>query len=229
MVMIKVIVCGILGRLGSEVLAACEKSGDIEVVCGIDASAQIPAEGPPVFSSFCTLLPEADIVVDCSAPSLQSQVLGYCVQKGLPLLSCVTGYTAAQKQLFSNAANQIAIIRCVNMASGLPQYLHMLMETVRVLQVPYAEILETHRIGKKDTPSGTALLIADMLKQAGCETAISSVRRRQARGSHEVALYFASQQIVLRHTVCSAAAYGEGAVPLIHRLMTLRAGLYELP
>ncbi|MBR5502186.1 MAG: hypothetical protein IKV55_04050 [Oscillospiraceae bacterium] len=227
--MIKVILCGILGRLGSEVLAACEKSGDIEVVCGIDSAAVLPAQGPPVFSSFCCLLPEADAVVDCSAPTLQKQVLDYCVQNRLSLLSCVTGYTDEQEHGFKMAAEKIAVIRCVNMASGLAQFLHMLLETVKVLQVPYAEIVETHRIGKKDTPSGTALLIADMLRQTGCEVSVSSVRKLNAHGSHEVTLYFASQEIALRHTVCSTAAYGEGAVPLIRRVLGLKAGLYELP
>ncbi|MBQ9958866.1 MAG: hypothetical protein IJP01_00790 [Oscillospiraceae bacterium] len=227
--MIKVMICGILGRLGGAVLNSCEEAADIEVVCGIDHAASMPHSGPPVFSEFCTELPAADILVDCSGTDMQKQVLEYCARHSLPLLSCVTGYSSLQLSAFQHYSAYFPIIRCVNMASGLPHFLALLQQAVQQLKPHSVDITETHHALKRDAPSGTAQLIAAKLRAMGCTPTISSVRKTGAAATHEVTLSFCSQQLTLCHVTQSSEAYGEGAVQLLRQLCSLPAGLYQLP
>jgi 4-hydroxy-tetrahydrodipicolinate reductase len=109
------------------------------------------------------------------------------------------------------------------------------------------EIEEMHHRRKVDAPSGTALLLADSIKNAleedipyvydrsgrsmarpAAEIGISSLRGGTVVGEHEVV--FAGQDEVIRisHSAFSRSIFGKGAVSAAKFLAGKPAGLYTM-
>ena len=107
------------------------------------------------------------------------------------------------------------------------------------------EIVEIHRAGKSDAPSGTALMLADQVigvrpganpvyghtghgKRKKDDIGIHSVRMGNAAGSHTVYIASDSQVLVLSHTVQSRSVFAEGALRAAEFLIGRTPGLYSV-
>jgi len=75
------------------------------------------------------------------------------------------------------------------------------------------QIFERHHAQKKDAPSGTALAIQRILKQAAAnEVEITSFREGDVVGMHELVFESPSDNIYLCHDAKSRRGFAEGAV-----------------
>jgi 4-hydroxy-tetrahydrodipicolinate reductase len=75
-------------------------------------------------------------------------------------------------------------------------------------------ITETHHVGKKDAPSGTALSIKQVLQSANpaLEIEITSKREGDASGIHIIEARSQNDLIELKHEAFSRRGFAEGAV-----------------
>ena len=107
------------------------------------------------------------------------------------------------------------------------------------------EIIEYHRKGKKDAPSGSALALFRATdndsrgvlrcgrngfcpKKEG-EIGISSVRIGNTVGRHEVLFDGGKERIVLIHEALSREVFAEGAIKALFEIMKKPCGLYGNP
>ena len=107
------------------------------------------------------------------------------------------------------------------------------------------EIVETHHNMKMDAPSGTALLLADAIKEVRpdavyvCgrngihkrepnEIGISAIRRGGIVGTHEVIVTTGTQSITLTHEAYSRTIFAEGALSAASFLIGKGAGMYNM-
>ena len=107
------------------------------------------------------------------------------------------------------------------------------------------EIVEIHHDRKVDAPSGTALAIADAIRQIRPESTVHSgrsgmgkrtpeeigihaVRMGNVVGIHEVMIGTQNQTITLKHEAHSRALFAEGALAAADFLMGKPAGLYDM-
>ena len=107
------------------------------------------------------------------------------------------------------------------------------------------EIVETHHNRKLDAPSGTAILIANAIKEVRKaattlvgrnghakrteeEIGIHSVRRGNIVGIHEVLISTNAETITLKHEAHSRALFAEGALAAAEFLCGKPAGLYNM-
>ena len=75
------------------------------------------------------------------------------------------------------------------------------------------EIEEIHHIHKLDAPSGTAIVLGDILEETLGEKAdISSVREGEVPGTHTVTLTSEVDRLTLRHEAFSREGLARGAV-----------------
>jgi 4-hydroxy-tetrahydrodipicolinate reductase len=86
------------------------------------------------------------------------------------------------------------------------------------------EISETHHRFKKDKPSGTALMIKNVL---GKDVNISSLRIGNVPGDHTV--YFGSlgEVISIKHSATSRRTFTEGVLKSVQFVMGKKKGLYS--
>ena len=108
---------------------------------------------------------------------------------------------------------------------------HIISELSQKLPEADIEIVETHHNQKKDSPSGTALLLADSINHANSdvylyelnrmqkqekrnpkEIGFSSIRGGNIVGEHSVFFFNSNETLEIKHTAHSRTVFAEGAI-----------------
>ena len=107
------------------------------------------------------------------------------------------------------------------------------------------EIIEKHHRRKVDAPSGTAIMLANAIKEvrpnsyANCgrsgqgkrsldEIGIHAVRMGNVVGEHEVIISTDSQTISLKHEAHNRALFAEGAIAAAEFIIGQEPGMYDM-
>ena len=246
--MIKAIMHGCNGRMGTIISELSEKDDKIEIVAGIDPTGK-GRFGYPVFYSISDCDVEADVVIDFSNSSAVPQLLAYCVEKKIPCVLCTTGLSAELTAEVTKASEKVAILKSANMSLGINLLMKLLKEASKVLGNTGfdIEIVEKHHNQKLDAPSGTAIALADSIneefdgayeyifdrsqrraKRDAKEMGISAVRGGSIVGEHDVIFAGPDEVITFSHTAYSRAVFGKGAVEAAKYLAGKPAGMYGM-
>ena len=246
--MVKAIMHGCNGRMGTIISELTEKDDNIEIVAGIDPTGK-GRFGYPVFYSIDDCDVEADVVIDFSNASAVPQLLTYCVDKQIPCVLCTTGLSAELIGEVAKASEKVAMLKSANMSLGINLLMKLLKEASQVL-APAGfdiEIVEKHHNQKLDAPSGTAIALADAIneefdgayqyvfdrsqrraKRESKEMGISAVRGGSIVGEHDVIFAGQDEVITFSHTAYSRAVFGKGAVEAAKYLAGKPAGMYGM-
>ena len=113
--MIRAVVAGAAGRMGSRILAALRAEKDFAVVSAFERQGSDivgrPVDGVTVRGSIEEALESgADVVVDFTAPPASVQHARACAAKGVALVVGTTGLSAEQKAELAAAAKRIALV-----------------------------------------------------------------------------------------------------------------------
>ncbi|MDA0232813.1 MAG: 4-hydroxy-tetrahydrodipicolinate reductase [Chloroflexi bacterium] len=166
---IKVGVSGVLGRMGSTVLAAVAGDPGTIAVGGADPAATSATVAHPVTGAPLPLrksiseLIEAtrpDVVVDFSNAAGALAAFAACASAGVSVVSGSTGLSAQDLEKARSLASQhsVGIISASNFALGAVLLGYLAGIASRYFD--YADLIESHHEAKIDAPSGTALSIA---------------------------------------------------------------------
>jgi 4-hydroxy-tetrahydrodipicolinate reductase len=103
-----------------------------------------------------------------------------------------------------------------NFSVGVNLFLEAIRAAAAALRHDYsAQIFERHHVHKKDSPSGTALVMQRLIREASGkdeDVEITSFREGDVVGMHEVVLDSAADSIYLCHDAKSRRGFAEGAV-----------------
>lgn len=246
--MIKVLIHGCNGRMGQVITQLCKEDSGIEVTAGVDVSNHIQNEYP-VYQSLWDCRESVDVIIDFASAQAADVLLDYSEKKKIPVVLCTTGLSEEQLQKIREVSKKTAVLKSANMSLGINTLLDILQKAARIL-APAGfdmEIVEKHHNQKVDAPSGTALALADTLKEALDETyenkydrsgerkkrdrqeiGIQSVRGGNIVGEHEVIFAGTDEVITIKHTAYSKAIFGKGAVEAAKFLAGKPAGLYDM-
>ncbi len=164
---IKVVVHGVLGKMGQEVLATVCKEADLEPVGGADARAKkgalnlpVGSGTIPVSSALEDVIGGAQVVVDFTNAEGASKVMRTAAARKVNVVIGSTGLTDAIYKQAETLANEhgVGIIIAPNFAMGAVLMIHLAKIAGKFFD--YAELTEVHHEAKIDSPSGTALAIA---------------------------------------------------------------------
>ncbi len=169
---IKVAVSGVLGRMGSTVLAAVAGDPAMVAVGGADPAAATdtvanPQSGEqlPLRASLGELIEDAepDVVVDFSNATGAMATFTACAPVGVSVVSGSTGLSESDLEETGKLASQhsVGIISASNFALGA--VLLGYLAGIASKYFDYADLIESHHEAKVDAPSGTALSIAQAM------------------------------------------------------------------
>ena len=242
----KIIISGALGRMGRELASAAQSSG-VEVVCGVDAAYSDQSAAFPLVRTYDQIRQKADVLIDFSIASNLESLLAYAPKAEIPLVLCVTGYTREQKVSIAEASKHIPVLQSANMSLGVHVLAQLAQAAARVLGADFdVEIVEKHHNKKVDSPSGTALMIGDAIRQerkdltsifgrngrvgqrGSRELGIHAIRGGTVSGEHEVGFYGSAEQIILTHRAENRALFARGALRGAEYLMNQPPGLYTM-
>ncbi len=241
----KLIVHGYTGRMGQIVsdLAANGYNG-AQLAARVGRSCPAPGQDG-CYAALSQYDGPADCVVDFSSHLATGELLGYCLERRLPLVIAATGHTEAERALIEEAAGHIPIFFSANMSIGIALLARMAQKAAAVFPEADIEIVEIHHNRKQDVPSGTALLLYRKLRavrpgaravvgrhedgrRAPEEIGIHSLRCGNEVGTHEIIIASGSETITLRHRAESRALFAQGALAAAAFLRGRGPGLYGM-
>lgn len=208
--------------MGRELQALSKNDGNFKVV----GLADIYAPYKPLREH----LSRCDCIIDFSTPSALDELLSYAQTNNIPIVIGTTGYNEEQYKKIVKAAENIPIILSPNYSVGVKVFENALSLIEECFPKADACILESHRRNKKDKPSGTAIRLANIIKENGVkdkEVEILSLRMGELYGEHTV--YFTSdcEQITITHRAFSRKCFAEGALMSALSILEKNVGLYS--
>ncbi len=238
----KIIINGAAGRMGKVLSETVSESK--HTVSALVDRAYINGE-EPFYSSLSDFIGEADVIIDFSSHLATEEVTKYATERKIPLVIASTGQTEEEMKIINEASREIPLFKSANMSVGVA----FLAEVSRVAAALFGdadlEIIEKHHNKKADAPSGTALLIADKIKDVRPELeynigrsgygareknelGIHAIRAGNIVGEHEVIVNTGTQQISLKHEAFDRKVFAEGAVSAAEFISDKTAGLYSM-
>lgn len=238
--MMKIIVCGALGRMGRITVNKIESAEDLTLAAAVDL-----AGGDDVLTSLEDFRGEADLIIDFSFHTAAPAIMDWAVKHNTAVIMCTTGHDDAERATILAAAEKIPVFYSANMSLGIALLIELAKKTAAAFPDADIEIVETHHNRKADAPSGTALALGNaiktvrtdavfhtgrkgMAKREPKEIGFHAIRRGNIPGIHEVIVSTDNQSISLKHEVYDRALFADGALAAARFLSGKRAGLYQM-
>ena len=246
--MLRVLLWGIGGRLGHAVTEVLKKKEDAKLVAGFDKFANASDYDVPVFNKVEDIDVDADVIIDFTRRDSIYELLPYAKAHKMAVVLCSTGHDEKDIEFINSYLDSVAIFKSSNMSIGVNLLIELVKKAAHILQNDFdVEIVEQHHNIKVDAPSGTALTIAEAIKDEmndekelqfgrhsmNCrrkpsEIGIHSVRGGTVVGKHDV-LFLGNDEIIkVGHEASSKAVFAEGAVRAAHFLLGKEPGMYNM-
>lgn len=261
--MIEVAIAGAAGRMGRTLIEAVEASSAPIKVSAASVLAEDPALGADIGllalgrplgvlaeASFETKFDAFDVLIDFTSPEASLQHLALCCQAGKAMVIGTTGFAPENLAAIDDAAKKIPIVMAPNFSVGVNLCLQLLRKAAAVLGDDVdIEISEAHHRFKKDSPSGTALkmgeVIAETLGRELKEVAVygregseperdrktigfATVRAGDIVGDHTVTFASLGERVEITHKASSRMTFASGAVRAAEWVSSKPAGLYSM-
>lgn len=240
-----VLLNGANGGMGKEIIKAINENDNFTIVCGIDR--EKGNNGFPIYDNFEDVRENIDVIIDFSVPVATMNVVEYARSKRIPAVIATTGLSKEQEDVIKESSNEIPIFRSANMSLDINLMADIVQKVAEVLNDSDIEIIETHHNRKVDSPSGTAILLADAInkvfndrkkynfermqkreKRDKNEIGFSSIRGGNIVGEHSVIFFGENESLEIKHTSYSRQVFAQGALKAAEFLVEKEPGLYNM-
>ena len=241
--MVRIFLFGINGKMGRFVCEQAEKTDEFEVVGGFD---RVPHPSITTYNDIAAVPGDFDVVVDFSRAELLPSIIALCEKYNKPAVIASTGYDDKQLAAIAALSEKVAVLRSGNMSVGVNLLLDLVEKAAKTLGFAFdAEIIEKHHNQKADAPSGTALMLAEKIKEVRPEAefvygrhgeskrkpedvTIHAVRGGTIVGEHDVIFAGEDEIVTLSHVALSRKIFAVGALKAAAFIVTKECGLYSM-
>lgn len=240
----KIIINGAAGRMGKVLRDIVQNAPDAEIAALIDRT----FISDPVQKTFARLADfsgKADVIIDFSNHASAPELCEYAVLHKIPSVIATTGHTDAETAIIKEASGYIPVFLSYNMSLGIAYLASAAKKAAKMFPGAEIEIVETHHDKKLDVPSGTAIMLANSIKEAKKdafttvgrreygqrdknEIGIHSLRYGSVVGIHEVIISTGSQTITLKHEAHDRSLFAEGALAAAEFIKQKTPGIYTM-
>ena len=212
------------GKTGSLVAEVARARGHNVRALDVDENADASALTPAFLAPF-------DVAIDFTTPSAVIANAEACIRAGKNLVVGTTGWYEQLPRLREMVVSaKTGFLYGSNFSIGVNLFFEIVATAAAALKYDYSgQILERHHAQKKDAPSGTAITIQKIVREAGGkekEVEIVSFREGDVVGMHEVIFNSSGDRIYLCHEAKSRRGFAEGAVRAAEWLAG-KTGFYE--
>lgn len=243
---------GATGRIGKLLIEALQKDNDANLSCIYvrnELQYSVP-NGVLVTNDINVFLESSNLIIDFSSPEATKLLLDVAIDKcPKPIVIGTTGLNKIQNDLIISASQKMPILYASNMSKGIVVLNKLARIVSNALRNSDIEILEMHHREKKDSPSGTALMLAKTCaearnldinkvrvsgrdgligKRSNDEIAVMSLRGGDIVGRHSVGFYIDGEYIELIHNATSRMTFANGAIDVGKWLVKQKNGLYSI-
>ncbi len=220
--------------MGRALIDAAAGRTDVKITAAVDRQgagglgAQV-SDGVLASADLASGLAAADVYIDFTTPGGTRAAADAALALSRPAVIGTTGLSGDDEAAVARLAAVAPIVVAANFSLGVNLLLGLVQQAARALGPDWdAEIVETHHRAKRDAPSGTALLLRDVMA-ASYSRAIdmSSTRAGAIPGIHTVGFDGPSDTIELTHTARDRRGFGAGAL-LAARWIVGRRGWFTM-
>ena len=167
---------------------------------------------------------EPEVIIDFSLKEAFADTVRVIADKKVPLVIGTTGLDEADFAELDKLAEEVPVIQSFNFSIGI-NILSQLIKKVNqyVDQNWDIEISETHHRFKKDKPSGTAIMLGDLVDR---DLEMHSKRLGSEFGEHEVDFASTGEVLTLKHRAYSREAFTRGVLMSAEAILDLEPGFY---
>jgi 4-hydroxy-tetrahydrodipicolinate reductase len=161
---------------------------------------------------------DAEVAVDFSSPDAVAANVQALARRRIDIVLGTTGWSAQEAALRRTVADAgIGIVAAPNFSTGVVLFESIVAHAARLFaaQTEFGAFLhEAHHGMKKDAPSGTALKLAQAMRDAGFSGPIdvSSTRAGSIPGTHTIGFDGPAETITLTHMARDRTAFARGAL-----------------
>ncbi len=257
---VKAIVVGAAGKMGNRIIHIIKETPSIELGQAIERLDH-PSMGMDIgeivgLGKFGIPLEgkiekeRGDVIINFSNPSASLESLEYARETGLAIVIGTTGFNPDQLEKIKELSKSVRCVLAPNMSVGMNLMFRMVQDVARVLGADYdIEILEAHHRLKKDSPSGTAVKLGELianaigrnLDQVGVygrrgmigertkeEIGMQVVRAGDIVGEHTVLFGGIGERLEITHRAHSRDNFARGAVKAALWIVNQPNGLYDM-
>ena len=176
-------------------------------------------------------LSRTDCVIDFTGPHCILANIEACVKAGKNMVVGTTGWYSDVDRVRSLVEeHKTGFVYAPNFSIGVNLFFDIARAAATALRHEYSgQIFERHHVQKKDAPSGTAIALQRLMREASPhheEVEITSFREGEVVGLHEIVMESAADRIYLCHDAKSRRGFAEGAVRAAEWLAG-KKGFYE--
>jgi len=258
---LRIVVSGASGRMGRALVrairdapdmalsAALERAGHADLGKDAGTLAGRDAAHIPLTDDMPAALVKADAVLDFTQPAASVALADLAAQARIVHVVGTTGFAAADLARLKAAARHAVIVKSGNMSLGVNVLAALVARAAKALADYDIEIVEMHHAGKRDAPSGTALLLGEAAAKARGQTlndvraaareghtgerekgtiGVASLRGGTVVGEHSVILAGPGERIALSHHAEDRAIFAHGALAAARWGKAQKPGLYSM-
>lgn len=242
----KVLINGCNGKMGQELAKQIKLTEDVDVLCGVDRT-DTGDNSFPVFTKVEDINLIPDVIIDFSVPSATFAILEFAKKNNIPVVIATTGFTEKELEKIEKYSLDIPVFRSSNMSYEINLMSKIACEMATKLREADIEIVETHHNRKIDSPSGTALLLANDINKAldnekefvyerhskreprsKKEIGIHSIRGGTEVGTHSIIFFGDNESFEIKHTCTSRGVFANGAIKAGRFIEHKKNGYYSM-
>ena len=242
--MLRVIISGYSGSMGKVLTKCANEDSELEIVCGASKDdLDVPFKTYHKMSDVEEL---ADVIIDFSHHSTIDDTLSYAIKTKTPIVIATTGFNEEELEKIKKASNIIPIFHSSNMSLGVNVLVKLVKEAAKSLNGFDIEIIEKHHNKKLDAPSGTAVMIANGVKEvlpdseyidgrhgrsdkrSSNEIGIHAIRGGTIVGEHTTIFAGHDEVVEIKHSAQSKDIFAKGAIAAAKFLVKQEAGYYNM-
>jgi len=249
---------GASGRMGTRLIQLVVEDPELRLAAALERAGHShlgedvgPLAGiAPVGVVLSDSLPDdlkIDVLIDFSLPPASLKIAARCADRGIPLVVGTTGFDPAQLRSLEAATSRIPLLISPNMSRAVNLLMRLVGEAARsVGTMTDIAIVERHHRTKIDAPSGTALRLAEIAREACVsepatpggptrpsartqgEIDIHALRIGDSPGEHTVIFGFLGETLELSHRAFNRDGFARGAIEAAKFLAGKPVGLYSM-
>lgn len=232
--------------MGNEIIELVKKQTDVTIVCGFDKEENKEGEFP-IYNKIEDIKEKVDVIIDFSIPVATFKILEYAQKNKVPTVIATTGFNEKELKEIEKISKEIPIFKSSNMSLEINLMANLVQNIAKVLKESDIEIIETHHNRKIDSPSGTAILLADAInkvldekkeynfermnkreKRDKKEIGFSAIRGGNIVGEHTVQFFGENETLEITHKSYSRQVFAEGALKASKFIINQQVGLYDM-
>jgi 4-hydroxy-tetrahydrodipicolinate reductase len=260
--MIKIAVCGAAGRMGQRIIASIIEAEGTEFCGALERHAhhQIGEDAGLlagcgktdvlITDSLNAVVSSCDVLIDFTSPKVSLRNLELCALHNKAIVIGSTGFTSEERALAAELAKDIPAVLAPNMSVGVNVCFKILKDVAKTLGNDFdVEIVELHHNKKKDSPSGTAVRMGEVVAEALgrdynkvanyhregiCgertkeEIGMQTVRGGDIVGEHTVYFIGMGERIEISHRAMTRDMFSRGSVRAAKWVVGQKPGLYDM-